>query len=217
MTYIEHNFPTRIDRRTAVKWVLTAVASAKLLARSSLGSEPAGPKGRGYGTDPDLFRTYHPGELWPLTLTSAQRATAAHLCDIIIPADSHSPSASQLGVHDFIDEWISAPYPAHGKDRRVILFGLGWIEQQSQRRHNKALGDLTEEQSHRLCSDICFKQKAPAEYKAAAEFFDRYRDLTAGGFYTTPEGMKDIGYVGNVPTVTFAGPPPEVLKRLGVV
>jgi hypothetical protein len=28
--------------------------------------------------------------------------------------------------------------------------------------------------------------------------------------------MKDIGYVGNVPTVNFDGPTPEALKHVGL-
>ena len=28
--------------------------------------------GAGYGSDPDLLKTYHPGDVWPLTLTAAQ-------------------------------------------------------------------------------------------------------------------------------------------------
>jgi hypothetical protein len=40
--------------------------------------------------------------------------------------------------------------------------------------------------------------------------------VTTGGFYTTPEGTKDIGYVGNVALTRFDGPPPEVLQRLGI-
>jgi hypothetical protein len=28
--------------------------------------------------------------------------------------------------------------------------------------------------------------------------------------------MKDIGYTGNVPLPEFAGPPPEVLAKLGL-
>ena len=28
--------------------------------------------------------------------------------------------------------------------------------------------------------------------------------------------MKDIGYMGNVALATFPGPPPEVLKQLGL-
>jgi len=51
------------------------------------------------------------------------------------------------------------------------------------------------------------------QFKTAAQFFKRSRDLTAGGFYTTPAGMKDLGYTGNVPTATFAGPTPEVLRN----
>jgi hypothetical protein len=35
-----------------------------------------------------------------------------------------------------------------------------------------------------------------------------------GGFYTTPEGWRDIQYAGDVPLVTFEGPPPEVLAFL---
>ena len=58
--------------------------------------------------------------------------------------------------------------------------------------------------------------KATPEFQPAARFFKRFRDLTAGGFYTTPEGMKDIGYTGNVPLPEFAGPPPEVLAKLGL-
>jgi hypothetical protein len=49
-----------------------------------------------------------------------------------------------------------------------------------------------------------------------AAHFARYRDLTAGGFYTTPQGRKDVRYVGNVPLPRFDGPPPEVLKRVGL-
>jgi hypothetical protein len=56
--------------------------------------------------------------------------------------------------------------------------------------------------------------KAKPPFAEAARFFTRFRDLTAGGFYTTPEGMKDIQYVGNVPLTKWDGPPPEVLAYL---
>mgnify|MGYP000255188437 CR=1 FL=1 len=53
-------------------------------------------------------------------------------------------------------------------------------------------------------------------FKKAATFFKRFRDLTAGGYYTTPEGMKAIGYVGNMPSGAFEGPPIEALKHVGL-
>ena len=67
-----------------------------------------------------------------------------------------------------------------------------------------------------ICDDICYLPKARAEFKQAAEFFARYRDLTIGGFCTSPQGRQYLGYVGNVPLASFDGPPPEVLKLVGV-
>jgi hypothetical protein len=37
---------------------------------------------------------------------------------------------------------------------------------------------------------------------------------TNAGFHTTPQGGRDIQYVGNVPLTSFDGPPPEVLAHL---
>jgi hypothetical protein len=204
-----------MDRRTALKWMLTAAAALPLAGRMR-GAAGTPPDAKGYGTDPDLTREYKPGELWPLTMDQAQRRTATALCDIIIPADASSPSASAVGVVSFIDEWVSAPYPNHVKDRKKILEGLAWIEAESMRRFSKSFADLPETSQAAICDDICYEPKARPEFANAARFFARYRDLTAGGFYTSPEGTKDLKYVGNVPLATFDGPPPEVLKKVGL-
>jgi hypothetical protein len=207
---------TRMDRRDAIKWMLTAAASIAVLNRESFGADAATPSGKGYGTDPDLMKDYKPGDVWPLTFSESQRRTAAALCDVIIPEDAKSPSASALHVHEFIDEWISAPYPDQQKDRPVILEGLTWIEAEAQKRFQLDFASLVRKQQTLICDDICYVPKAAPEFRKAAQFFKKYRDLTAGGFYTTPEGMKDIGYIGNVPLPEFAGPTPEVLKKLGL-
>ncbi len=206
-----------MDRREAVKWMLSAMTSVALLNHEAFGQsiDPA-IAAKGYGTDPNLLKTYQPGDLWPLTLSRAQRRTAAVLCDVIIPAEGGTPSASALGVHDFINEWISAPYSTHDRDRKVILEGLAWIDEEATRRFGAPFHKLSMKQRHAICDDICYEPKATAEFKSAAAFFRRYRDLTAGGFYTTPQGMKDIGYVGNVALPAFHGPPKEVLERLGL-
>jgi len=200
----------RMDRREAIKWMLTAAAVSALE-----GSGFAGPvAAKGYGTDPNLMDSYKPGSIWPLTLSPEQRRTVAALCDLIIPADEKSPSASELSVHDFIDEWISAPYPRQQADRKIVIEGLAWLEGESRKRYEKSFVDSTAEQKRQLCDDICYAPKAAARFKRAAEFFAKFRDLTASGFYTTPEGMKDIQYMGNVALTKFDGPPPEVLAYL---
>jgi hypothetical protein len=207
----------RPDRRTALKWMLTAAGVLAARPRHLLAADvPAPVAGPGYGTDPDLMRAYGYGDYWPLTLTDEQRRLAAALCTLIIPADDQSPSAADLGVHDFIDEWISAPYPDQQADRTTILEGLVWIDAEAQRRFQRAFADLDEQQQSAIADDICLESRAAPSFRAAAVFFKRYRELTAAGFYTTPEGMRDIGYVGNVPSATFAGPPPELIARLGL-
>jgi hypothetical protein len=207
--------PGRLDRRAAIKWMLAATASAALLPRLSRAAD-AVPGATGYGADPDLAKTYHPGDLWPLTFTDAQRRTAAALCDFIIPADDQSPGAASLGVQDFIDEWISAPYPQNLADRKTILAGLAWLEAESQRRFGLAFSDTIHRQKAALGDDLCHEPDAKPEFQTAARFFKTFRDLTAGGFYTTPEGMKDLQYIGNVPLASFPETAPEVLKRLGL-
>jgi hypothetical protein len=206
-----------MDRREAVKWMLSALTSAALVDHDAFGQTLAPlVAAKGYGVDPNLLKTYKPGDLWPLALNSTQRRAAAALCDVIIPAEGGTPTASALGVHDFINEWISAPYPAHDRDRKVILDGLAWMDEEATRRFAKPFHRLSMAQQHAICDDICYEPKATAQFKSAAAFFRRYRDLTAGGFYTTPQGMKDIGYVGNVALPAFNGPPKAVLEKLGL-
>ena len=216
-----------MDRRSTVKWILTASAAMPLIARargngSAAPSTTEQPKAAtapatGYGTDPDLTRSYHPGDLWPLTLTAQQRETAAALCDVIIPEDAVSRGASQAGVVDFLDEWVSAPYPAQQKDRALILEGLRWIDAEAARRYEKPFAALAEAQQQAICDEICSEKNAAPDFAWAAGFFARYRDLTAGGFYTSPEGRKDLGYIGNVPLAKFEGPSAELLSKLGLL
>jgi len=219
MSAFEPSPPAGLDRREAIKWMMAAAASIAVLERGNIFAGEAGPApvaAKGYGTDPDLLKTYQPGELWPLTFTGPQRALAAILCDLIIPADERGPAASAVGVPAFIDEWISAPYAGHDADRRTVLGGFTWLDAEAQRRFGRGFVALEAGQRNAICDDICHLPDAKEGFETAARFFATFRNLAAGGYYTTPAGMKDIGYVGNVPLASFDGPPPEVLKRLGL-
>lgn len=207
----------RMDRRAAIKWILAATATLSLRdLPAQTASSPSAVNAVGYGQDPDLLRDYRPGDLWPLTFTTPQRRACAALCDVMIPADEHSPGATAVGVPDFIDEWISAPYPDQRRDRATILEGLAWLDAEAQRRGRTDFAGLPAAVQAALCDDICHEQRAAGEFEAAARFFARFRDLVAAGFYTTPAGMRDIGYIGNMPLASFDGPPPEVLRKLGL-
>ena len=228
-----------VSRRMAMQWVMGAVAasalpdklrgqttgdppkqSAKEEGRAVVSQELAArqpdPTGEGYGTDPKLLKDYTPGDLWPLTFNAAQKRTAAALADTIIPTDALGPAASEVGVVEMIDEWISAPYPEQRSDRPVVLDGLALLENESLDRFNKRFAALSPQQRKAICDDICFEPSAPPRLRKLAGFFAKYRDLCARAYYATPAGWKAIGYVGNVPLVEFTGPPAEVLERLGL-
>jgi hypothetical protein len=170
----------------------------------------------GYGRDPKLVKTYKPGEVWPLTMNDAQKKAATALADTVLPADQYGPAASEVGVVEMIDEWVSAPYPQQKDDRPVVLEGLAWLDAESNKRFQTTFADLPDEHRRAICDDIAFASKAGKDFRKPAEFFARFRSLCAGAYYATPAGWKAIGYVGNVPLEKFEGPPPEVLERLGL-
>lgn len=166
---------SRLSRRAVLKWFAATATAPKLpdlgteaLATSNPVTAP--PATKGYGTDPDVSGYYKPGDFWPLTLTAAQRESVTTLADIILPADHLGPAASDVRVTDFLDEWLSAPYPIQQKDRATILPGLEWLEEESQKRFQKRFIALSTVQQHTLCDDICWPADAAARFKKAAEF-----------------------------------------------
>ena len=204
-------YTPKVDRRTAIAW-MGAVGAIAATGVVVAGCHPAEKPAAGYGTDPKLNP---PGKApWPRLLSKDELSTAAILADFILPASGAAPSASSLGVPDFIDEWVSAPYEQQERDLKVIREGIAWIEGESQKRFGKGFADAAAEQQTSILDDIV--KKGTESRKQAFSFFTLFRDRAAGGYYSTPEGWKAIGYVGNVPMPEFPGPPPEVLKHLGL-
>lgn len=210
----DHNSPTssRLPRRQVLQWFAAAapVAATGLPALSPARTAPAlGTKG--YGTDPDLIKEYNPGDVWPLTFTDDQRKTVTALSDIVLPADEYGPAASTVRVHDYLDEWVSAPYPNQQRDRKVFMPGLEKFEAWVKENHSAPFAELSAEQQTAVCEAI-----ATGKEKSLSAFFDKFVMLACGAYYSTMEGWKAIGYVGNIASVTFDGPPPEVLEKVGV-
>ncbi len=213
-----------MDRRQALKVMAIAAATPALVSckpdeeASEILMTPASasnPKARGDAWDPDLLT---PTVLWERSLTSDELQSLAVLCDVIIPADERSQSASQLGAHDFIDEWVSAPYEANQSDKIILREGLVWLDSEAARRFGEGMRfrELTADRHMTICNEICYLQNTPPGLESAALFFDKVRDLTSTAFWTTPEGMEDLQYVGNVPLPRWDPPPPEVLRHIGL-
>jgi hypothetical protein len=213
-----------VDRRTTLRWLAAATAAGQIAACSDnkpttglAWPEPPPMKtAKGYGKDPNLNEPVVP---WPLTMTRDQLIAAAALADLILPADGDAPSASQVGVPAFIDEWVSAPYPTQQEQRKLILPGLAWLDDEAMARNQKKFAASSPEIQKAIADDIAFKGKVKPGLEKPAEFFTRMRSLVMGAYYTTPEGWKAIGYPGNHPgNGPYPGPTPEAMAHIkGVI
>ncbi|MCS4308097.1 hypothetical protein M2404_002445 [Rheinheimera pacifica] len=169
---------------------------------------------KGYGKDPNLIMP--PEAPWPLTLTPAQLSLVALLSDIIVPQEGQSPSASAVQVPSVIDEWVSAPYPSQQRDRLTILSALAWLDDEATLRFSKPFTTLGTTQQLAIIDDIAYdNEQTPKQFQRIAKAFGRLRNLVLAAYFCTPEGIKDIGYLGNVPIAgAYPGPTPEAYSHL---
>ncbi len=202
-THDDQDYVSKVDRRTALAWV--GVVGAALAGGAGVvvygqGHEPRR-EAKGYGTDPKL--TVPEKAPWPRIMTHEQLQAAALLGDWILPASGAAPAASALGVPDFIDEWVSAPYPDQVRDRAIVLNGIEALRLASQRKHGVPFERASAGQRLALMQDLPKTETGKA-------FFLKLRRLVVGAYYTTPAGFKDIGYIGNVARAKDPGPSDEV-------
>ena len=208
-----------MDRRQSLKALAVGTVSASLLLEacktgSDKPSTPAatseineGGGKNGLDRQPEEIEQYK--KVTSYTYFDAHEvATSAVLADIIVPKDEVSGSATEAGVPEFI-EFIVKDMPEHQTPMRG---GLRWLDLQSFKRFEKTFKDCTEKQQLELVDAIAFPQKAKPELAQGVSFFNLMRNLTLTGFYTAEMGVKDIGYMGNMPN-QWNGVPDDVLKQ----
>jgi hypothetical protein len=142
--------------------------------------------------------------------TAAEMKTITVLADMIIPKDEHSGSASDAKVPEFIG-FIVKDIPDHQLPMRG---GLKWLDTQCLKKYNAAFVDCSEQQRKEMLDLIAYPETALPENSQGVAFFNRMRDLTATGFFTSKMGIKDLGYVGNTPN-EWDGVPADVLQQYG--
>jgi hypothetical protein len=148
----------------------------------------------------------------PKFFTAAEYRTVGLLANMIIPRDDRSGSATDAGVPEFMD-FTMVDRPGSQKWMRD---GLAWIDAQSNSRFQKPFADASQAQREAILNDIAWPARAPAAMADGVAFFNRFRDLTATGFWSSEIGVKDLKYMGNVFNPNWDGCPPAALQKLGV-
>ena len=207
-----------MDRRESLKYIAWSTISTSLILDACKNKDKSlkVEDEVKINTGPTLDRMVEEKELEEKLMkdkffTDHEMATIAVLSDIIIPKDEVSGSATDARVPDFI-EFIVKDKPELQLPMRG---GLRWLDMQMLKAHSKPFKDCSHEEQIALVDQIAYPERVKPEMAQGAKFFDRMRDLTASGFYTTEMGIKDIGYVGNVPN-QWNGVPDEVLKQYGL-
>ncbi|MGP8244558.1 MAG: gluconate 2-dehydrogenase subunit 3 family protein [Bryobacteraceae bacterium] len=134
------------------------------------------------------------GPYVPKALTAHEFATLERLSGLILPADEHSPGALAAGAAQFIDFLCSAS----DEMKRIYTGGLAWLDDAIRRRNDgETFVGAAPERQTALLDAIAWRGSAPGGMEAGVEFFDWARKMVADAFYTSPIGIRDLGYRGN--------------------
>jgi len=158
---------------------------------------------RGYGPDPDLSGRRIP---WKTTMDRRQLTTLAAICDLVLPAEPPHPSGVALRVHEFVNEWISAPYPPMQADGMLVCATLLTLDEFSQ----ESFGVPFDRAG--LSRQVAAFDRAISDTKAVNSV-RRLVELICNGYYSTREGHAAIGYCGNTPLERFPPVLPEVVAH----
>jgi len=136
--------------------------------------------------------------------TTVFRALTA-LCDIVVPADEISGSASDAGVPHFLD-YVASQSKAHFQ--RIVSFVM-WLNAYCDKRYGIAFVECSPAQQEEVTNQIAYRkntQLAP-ELLAGIEAFRPIRRDILNAFYTSRVGIEDLGFRGNQVLQEFSGCP----------
>ena len=134
------------------------------------------------------------------------------LCDLIIPADEHSGSATAAGVPEFIDDGLDVRAREDGNQDLAagVLGGLAWLDLESTRLFQKDFAAAAPPQQKQILDRIAWPERAATPDSRWAAFFTRFRDLTVSGFFSSKMGVADLPYLGNKAVAEWKGCDPKV-------
>jgi gluconate 2-dehydrogenase gamma chain len=197
---------TTLDRRDAVK----ALALLPFAFSFDLSAPQLERARQAFADKETLAQGYVPKFFKP-----SEWRTVRMLVDYIIPRDERSGSATDAKVPEYMD-FLLADKDASESSKVAMRGGLGWLDFECVERFGIPFVRCTDVQRRQVLDDIAWPAKARPEMSHGVAFFNRFRDLTAAGFFSSEMGWKDVRYVGNVFAPNWAGCPPEALSKLGV-
>ena len=142
----------------------------------------------------------------PVFLNAHQNDTLIALSDGIIPA-TETPGAKAALVNRFLDLVLSAePLPA----QHAFLASLAYLDTASMERYKAPFASLTPEERDNFLGLLAYPRPQstfwePEEKFAGYEHFVMLKEWIAGAFYSSPIGLKELGWDGSSAHGVFSG------------
>jgi Gluconate 2-dehydrogenase subunit 3 len=146
----------------------------------------------------------------PKALTAHEYATLDSLAEWIVPG------AHVNGSAQFID------FLCHATDDMKVIFtgGLAWLDDTMRKRADgQDFLHAPKDQQKALLDLIAFRENNSPELGPGIRFFDWARRLVVDAYYTSAQGIKEVGYIGNTGMAQFSVPQEAVdyvMKRSGL-
>jgi gluconate 2-dehydrogenase gamma chain len=153
------------------------------------------------------------GAYQPAFFDAHEWRTVHVLADLIIPRDERSGSATDARVPEFIDFMMNE---ATADSQRAMRAGLAWLDDAARTRSGDDFVTSADPQRRALLDEIAWPDRADPEVAAGVAFFNRFRDMTAAGFFSSRMGYQDLDYRGNEYRTEWPGCPEPALRKLGV-
>jgi hypothetical protein len=113
-------------------------------------------------------------------------------------------------------DFMMADKDTKPEGRSAMRNGLAWLDRESHQRSGQSFIDASDRQRAELLDEIAWPGRAKPQMQAGVTFFNRFRDLTASGFWSSEMGVRDLQYRGNAVVPEWKGCPEAALKKLGV-
>jgi gluconate 2-dehydrogenase gamma chain len=175
------------------------------------------------------------GAYTPKCFNPHEYSTLSTLTEIIIPTDDQSGGAQEAGAPEFIDLLSSQ----NEELANIFIGGILWLDRQMQRRYSTSflaaskaqqtemldlLAKATDEKKEIPAYEVAeeyrgfqdYRGKPPSPLAAGTRFFQWTRRMTVDAFYTSPIGIKDVGFKGNGYSTEYVVPKESIqyaLKR----
>lgn len=187
-----------------------------LLASIGAGTAALPARARDFPLGSDASKELEAADWKPLFLDTHQNETLIALSDVIIPATG-TPGAKEALVNRFLDLLMSAE---KSETQREFLSALAYVDGACLERYKSAFVYLPREQQTDFLTLLAFPhtQKTWGEELAAFpghQHFENLKEWIVGAYYSSPIGLKEIGWDGSFPHGVFSGCPHEEGEHSG--